>query len=234
MIVERGCELVAGAPQELETRLPLGRRGAGPSLGGEQLFALALGALALADVPQEGLHILRLAGGVTHGRGLFPHPDNPAVTSEQAVLGAEWRAVLRLLELPEKPFAVLRVHMPRVDVEARVPVGRRVAGQLLDRRAHVERSALGQRFGQPRDEGECVEQRAIPRLCAVAILLPPAFPVARAQHERDENQGGNGPNACRGDNPRRAIVEQHEEHAARGHKRETGGSEEGGTGTERL
>src|SRR5204862_6953774 len=99
--------------------------------------------LALADVPQEGLDVLRLAGRVADGRRLLPHPDDPAVACEQPVLGAARRPVLRLLELGEKALPVVRVHVPGIDVEAGLPVTCPVARQLLAPGAHVERVAVG-------------------------------------------------------------------------------------------
>ncbi len=107
LMVERRGELVAGMAQEIEPRLPFGGVGGSGPLRCEEVLALAFGALSLADAAEEGLGVERLTVRIARGRRLLAHPDDAAVTRDQAVLGPHRRAVLRLFELGQDCCAVL-------------------------------------------------------------------------------------------------------------------------------
>src|SRR5204863_7809036 len=109
--------------------------------------------------------------------------------------------------------------------------GRRIAGQLLDRRTDVERRAAIPGLGQPRDERQTVEQRPVARLGAVEFLLLLAGLAMSSHHEPSENDDGQSPDAGGSGDPPRAVGDEHEGNASRAEEGETDGGGEPGTGS---
>jgi len=217
LVVERGRELVAGAAEEVEPRLPLGRVGGGDPLRRQEALALVFGALPLADVPKEDLRIDRLPARVTRGRRLLPDPHDATVSRDQPVFGSQGRSVLAAFELVQHPGAVLRVEELREEVRRLGPLARGVARQLVDQGADVERRAAIVGLGEPRNEREAVDERPVTRLGPVELVLPAALDATRPLSQEDEDAGSRRADRHGGHDPRGLVSEQDQQDAGRGH-----------------
>jgi hypothetical protein len=156
-------DVAADTPQEVEARAALGALGGRFARGRLEQLAPVLPTLEVADVAQERLDVDRLAVRVAHGAAVLAHPHRAAVAGQQSVVD-RGRRVACLLELVQDALAVVRVQQAVVQVGLLAPLGRRVAGEVGDSRADVERLGAIAGGRHPGDEREAVEQRPVPRL----------------------------------------------------------------------
>ncbi len=98
-----------------------------------------LGVLALGDVEEEALHVLRRAVLVVHEEREVLDPDDASVTRDAAVLGAQRLAGLAdRRELVEDAVEVVRMDDPLDEVRIVSPEIGRISEHGLDLRAHVD------------------------------------------------------------------------------------------------
>ena len=164
-IVGRRGQHLAGLAHEVEAPLPFHGPGRGLALGRQQPLALLVGPLPLADVDEQRLRVEGLPFGAANGRHLLAHPHDSAAARQQPVLRRPRRCAGRL-PLRSGEHLVLVVGVQKLAEELRIvlPLGRRVAEQLLDLRADVRDRAPVVRRRDQGHEREGLDEGAIPAL----------------------------------------------------------------------
>ena len=164
-IVGRRGQHLAGLAHEVEAPLPFHGPGRGLALGRQQPLALLVGPLPLADVDEQRLRVEGLPFGAANGRHLLAHPHDSAAARQKPVLRRPRRCAGRL-PLRSGEHLVLVVGVQKLAEELRIvlPLGGRVAEQLLDLRADVRDRAPIVRRRDQGHEREGLHEGAIPAL----------------------------------------------------------------------
>ena len=158
------------------------------------------------DVDQEALRVDRAARLVLGDRDLVVDPDLLPVLADDAVLGRERLAGGgRAPPLLQHALAVFRVEHLQEEGRVAHALERRVAGQLLDLRAHVGARARLVQAGDVHDERQLLDQTAVvalrlsqadlgapplvERLCERGcVLLEPLVPVVERPGDLSEDR----------------------------------------------